>query len=165
MNDAQLRQQPRDVRDEFERMSDGQFDSDKQIVGLKSKLRAAQAKFQSANQKNDRIRAILGNLQSDVDQTKKSIEEIDAQRADVIAMALIDETDFGRDDELLGHRLELERRIERLAIARPALESRQRARAHEVAIAHAPCAALEEQIADRRDTLKLTEARRRHGFA
>jgi len=165
MNDAQLRQQPRDVRDEFEKINDSEVDRDKQIVGLKLQLDEARAKLHSANQKHDRIRAILGHLQSDIDQARNQITEIDAQRAEVIATALITDESFSADEKLITRRLDLERQVERLTIARPALESRQRVQNREISIASEPCTAIEKRITDRRDTLKLMEARRRHGYA
>lgn len=165
MNDALLRQQPRDVRDEFERIDDAEFDHDGQITSLKLKLGAAQSKLRSANQKHDQIRSILGRLQGDIDEAQREIQNIDAQRAEAIASALIEETNFAADEKLIARRSDLQLKAERLLLAHPALESRQRAQAREVAVASSPCVAIEEQIGARRGALKLLEARRRHGYA
>ena len=165
MNEADLRQQPRDVRDEFERIDDAEFDHDGQIMSLKLRLGAAQSKLRSANQTHDQIRSILGRLQGDIDEAKREIQDLDAQRSEVIASALIEETDFAADEELIARRSDLQLKAERLLLARPALESQQRAQAREVAVANNPCIAIEEQIGARRDALKLLEARRRCGYA
>ena len=99
------------------------------------------------------------------DRASNGIEQIDSQRAEVIATSLIEGSDFSDNAELLEQRGDLERLIERLTIARPALEKRQRSLAREVELASNPCTHLEDRINSRRDALKLQEARRRHGYA
>ena len=164
MIDAELRNETRSVRDEFDSISNSDIDNDAQIAELKIQLDAARARSLAANEQHDRVRSVLGNLQSEIDQARSKIEEIDGQRADVIAQALCDGESFTRDDELLGRRLGFERLVERLTLARPALERLQRQKYRAIELASNPCSALEDQINHRRDELKLRLARRRNGL-
>lgn len=164
MTEEELMQQPRNVREEFENILDSQIDADEQIVELKTDLKAALANSRSVNEQHDRVRSILGNLQVEIDQAKLAIEQIDSERSEVIAASLIDGSDFSNDDELLAHRLDLQRFVERMTIVRPALERHQRQKYRAIELASNPCTTLEDQINHRRDELKLHEARRRHGY-
>ena len=164
MTDAELRNETRSVREEFASISNSDVDNDAQIAKWIIELDAARTRSLAANEQHDRARSVLGNLQGEVDQARSRIQEIDGQRANVIAATLIDGGDFSIDDELLDKRLGLERHLERLTLARPALESRQRVAARGVELASNPVMDLEEQINHRRDELKLREARRRHGL-
>lgn len=164
MTDQELKQQPKAVREAFEQIHDSEVDGDAQIVELKLKLKAALAKFDSANAEHDRLRSLVGDLQRDIDQAKLGIEDINEQRVEVIAKSLIDGDDFSADNELIARRLDLERLVERLTIARPAIERQQRERERAMEFARRPCSNIEDQINERRDELKLPEARRRHGY-
>lgn len=164
MTDAELRNETRSVREEFSSISNSDVDNDAQITKLNTQLDTARARSQAANEQHDRVRSVLGSLQGEIDQAKIGIDEIDGQRADVIAAALCAGEGFARDDELLASRLDYERLVERLTLARPALERLQRQKYRAIELASNPCTALEEQINHRRDELKLREARRRHGL-
>lgn len=164
MRESELKQQPRSVRDEFEKITDSTVDGDQEISQWKAELESALANYRVAREEHDRVRSVLANLQSNIDQDKARIEEIDGQRAESIAAALIEGADFANDDELLASRLDLDRRVERLTIAGPALEMIQRQKLRASDLACAPCARLEDMINSRRGELKLLEARRRHGF-
>lgn len=164
MRDQDLKNQTRSVREEFSKITDSEVDGDERIQKLKSDLETARSHLRSTNQKNDRTRSILANLESDIVEAQEGIAQVDAMRAEAIATALIDEADFSADDALLVRRLELERMVERLTIAKPALERQQRANAREVELTAQPCVRLEERIGEVRDSLKLQLARRRHGF-
>ena len=164
MTDEELRNETRSVREEFSSITDSDVDGDKQIAKWKIQLEAASARTQAANEQHDRVRSVLGKLQGEIDQARSRIEEIDGQRADVIAAALIDDGDFSKDDELQASRLGFERHAERLTLARPALERLQRQKYRAIELANNPGSALEDQINHRRDELKLRLARRRHGL-
>lgn len=164
MTDAELRNETRSVREEFSSISNSDVDDDAKIIELKAKLDAALPRSQAANEQCDRVRSVLGSLQGEIDQARSRIDEVDGQRAEVIAAALIDGVDFSNDDELLASRLDYERLVERLTLARPALERLQRQKYRAIELTRNPCAALEDQINHRRDELKLREERRRHGY-
>ena len=164
MTDQELKQQPKSVRETFELIHDSEVDGDAQIVELRLQLKAALARFDLANAEHDRLRSLVSDLQRDIDQAKLGIEEIDEQRVEAIAKALIDGNDFSDDDALIARRLDLERLVERLTIARPAIEREQRERERAMEFARRPCSTIEDSINERRDELKLQEARRRHGF-
>lgn len=165
MTNEELRNETRSVREEFDNIPDASIDSDPQITEWKSELEALRANVRVMNERNDRARAVLASLQGKIDVARNGIEQINSQRAEVIATALIEGSDFSGDAELLDLRSDLEQGIERLTIARPALEKRQRSLAREAEIASNPCTQLEDRINSRRDALKLQEARRRHGYA
>ena len=165
MNASDYKNQPRSVREEFDKIPDAQIDGDTQITKWKSELEALLANVRVKNERYDRARVVLAGLQSEIEGASNGIEQIDSQRAEVIATSLIEGSDFSDNAELLEQRGDLERLIERLTIARPALEKRQRSLAREVELASNPCTHLEDRINSRRDALKLQEARRRHGYA
>ena len=165
MNASDYKNQPRSVREEFEKITDAQIDGDAQITKWKSELDTSLANVRVKDERHDRARAVLAGLQGEIDGARNGIEQISSQRAEVIATALIEGSDFSSDAESLDLRGDLERLIERLTIARPALEKRQRSLAREVELASNPCTQLEDRINSRRDALKLQEARCRHGYA
>lgn len=164
MTDAELKSQPRAVFEEFERITDRHVDDDAEIKRLKADLESALVGARAASNQSSRVRAILGSLPSDIDKANADIKRIDDQRAEAIAAALVAGDDLSVDDRLLADREVLERLVERLTLAGPALERLHRLAIRSVELASNPCADLEDRINHRRDSLKLAEARRRHGY-
>lgn len=66
MTDAELKQQPRSVREEFERIKDGEIDHDQQIVAMKTRLAEARAKLRSVQAAHDNFRRCIDWLQNGI---------------------------------------------------------------------------------------------------
>lgn len=59
MTDAELKQQPRSVREELERIKEGEIDHDEQLSSLKTQLADLLAKQRESQAVHDRIRVCL----------------------------------------------------------------------------------------------------------
>lgn len=167
MTDAELKQQTRSVREEFERISDRDVDGDAQITAMRSELKTQLNTLRAAQAKHDRVRDVKTSMPNDIADAEREIADLEARRAGVIAGCLIDSdtTDFAADAVLIEQLLGLKLRLERLRLASSVLDAQERITYRSVELAGNPCAALEDRINQRRDVLKLTEARRRHGLA
>ena len=167
MTDADLKQQTRAVREEFEKIADRDFDGDAQIAAMRSELETQLENLRTAQRRHDRIREVKTSMPSDIASVEREIGELEAKRAGAIASALIDSDtpDFSADEVLLEQLLGLKLRLERLRLACGVLDARERISYRSVELAGSPYAATNERISQRLDALKLTEARRRHGLA
>lgn len=167
MTDAELKQQPKTVREEFSNITDREVDGDYKLSAMRKELETLQANLLAAQARHDRVREVKKMMPSDIAGIEQEIEEIAAQRSGAIASAMIDSDtpDFSNDDALLEKLLGLKLKLERLHLASGVLDAQERIAYRAVELASNPCAALEERISQRRDALKLTEARRRHGYA
>ncbi|WP_265948312.1 hypothetical protein [Dechloromonas sp. A34] len=171
MTDAELKQQPRSVREEFERIKNSELDHDPQLTALNAQLIEARAELCSAQGSHDEVRGCIQWLPSAIASAESKIEEIKGLRVSAIAAALIAKTedrpapDFSADDELLAQLKAAELFLERLQLSAHGLDQKEKQARRTAELAGNPCSALEERINERCDQLRLAEARRRHGFA
>ncbi|MER2540007.1 MAG: hypothetical protein ABTQ26_12270 [Azonexus sp.] len=170
MTDAELKQQPRSVREEFEKIKNSEVDGDQQIIDLKTQLEDATAKRREAQQIHDNARGCLEFLPGAIALAENKIEEIKAKRASAIATALLAETendhspDFSSDDELITQLRSAELYLERLRLSVNGVHQQEKQARRTFELTSNPCIALETSIATRREQVKLAEARRRHGY-
>ncbi|KXB30782.1 hypothetical protein AT959_08615 [Dechloromonas denitrificans] len=171
MTDAELKAQPRSVREEFERIKEGEIDHDEQLSSLKTQLADLLAKQHESQAVHDRIRVCLQWLPTGIASTENRLQEIKAQRVSAITMALVDDKegsglpDFSLDDALVAEQKNAELYLERLRLSAAGLEQQEKKARRAVELASNPCSAIESKINRHRDQLKLTEAKRRHGYA
>lgn len=170
MTDEELKQQPRNVREEFERINDNEIDHDQQLKAMNDQLIEAMANLRNAQESHDNVRSCIQWLPSGIASAKNKIEEIKVLRVSAIATALVNEkevapaADFSADDELIAQLKDAELYLERLQLSVQGLDQQEKKARRAVELASNPCADLEDRINHRRDVLKLTEARRRHGY-
>lgn len=170
MADAELKQQPRSVREEFEKIRNSEVDGDQKIIDLKTQLDDATAKRRESQIVHDRARSCLEWVPGAIARTESKIEQIKAKRVSAIATALINEEEgdhspnFSTDDELLTELRSAELYLERLRLSVRGIDQQEKMARRAVELAGNPCSALENRINERRDQLKLAEARRRHRY-
>lgn len=170
MTDAELKSQPRSVRDEFDRIENAEIDGDPEIARLKNEFADAALNLIQPQMVLGNIRECLKWLPSEIASTERSIEEITARRVTVIAMAFIqgeganDDPDFADDNALLEKLRSAQLYRERLQLAQGGIQQQAKSASRAVELAAGPYNTIQERIAIRRDQLRLAEARRRAGY-
>lgn len=156
--------EPIEILEEMQRIGNQEIDGDAELTRMLSDLDAAKATWRRAAAEFDTVRFLLEGLPAQIAGLEAEVAEIEQRRPSVIADAILSGGNFAADDSLLSHRDALTRNIERLRIAKPALEAEAHLRNRLVGQAANPAQNIEDAIDKRRRELKLAEARRRCGF-
>lgn len=170
MNDAELKQQPRSVREEFDRISDGEISGDPEVAALVAELTEALSIAGIARERHDSMREIAEWIPSAISAAERAIAEIQRKREAVITAAMIAEREedegpnFGDDDQLLAELEATRLRLSRLQIASGGIERAEKATRRGLDVASSPCVGIEDKLSDARDRAKLALARQRQGF-
>lgn len=154
--------QPRcEVLELAAQLKDSVVDADPQLKAWLAELTKAKAIWHAASADFDAIRFRVEAIPSEIRKAEEEVADIEINRPSIIAQATLGNGDFAADDELIKRRSELLLKIERMTLAKPALDSEMRQKNSAVARAVSPVQSLEDDIAKRRRELKLLEAERR----
>jgi len=156
--------EPIEVLESAASIADSEVDGDAALSKMLADLDAAKATWRRAAAEFDSIRFVLERIPGQIAGLEAEVADIDQQRPSAIAAAILSGGDFEAHDSLLSRRAELLLKIERLRIAKPALEADAQRRNRLVGQAANPAQNIEDAIDKRRRELKLAEARRRCGF-
>lgn len=156
--------EPIEVLEEIQRIGNQEIDGDAELMRMLSDLDRAKSTWRRAASEFDTVRFLLEGLPAQIAGLEAEVAALNERRPAVVAAALLADGDFKADDELLSRRAELLLNIERLHIAKPALEAEAQRRNRIVGQAANPAQNIEDAIDKRRRELKLAEARRRCGF-
>ena len=155
---------PIQILEEMQRIGNQEIDGDAELTRMLSDLDRAKATWRRAAAEFDTVRFLLEGLPAQIAGLEAEVAALNERRPAVVAAALLAHGRFTADDELLARRAELLLNIERLRIAKPALEAEAHLRNRLVGQAANPAQNIEDAIDKRRRELKLAEARRRCGF-
>lgn len=145
-------------------IADSEVAGDAELTRMLADLDAAKATWRRAAAEFDTVRFLLEGLPAQIAGLEAEVAALNERRPAAIASALLADGDFSADDELLARRAGLLLNIERLRIAKPALEAEAQRRNRTLGQAANPTQNIEDAIDKRRRELKLAEARRRCGF-
>lgn len=155
---------PIEVLEAAARMGDGEVADDAELTRMLSDLDAAKVTWRRAAAEFDTVRFLIEGLPDRIASLEAEVADIDQRRPSAIAAALLADDGFTADDDLLSRRAALLLNIERLRLAKPAIEAEAQRRNRLVGQAANPVQSLEDAIDRRRRELKMAEARRRCGF-